>query len=93
MPTPTAAGDIVSYDIYYVNTPHIHQQYRHQTLPGLLQLTQSHCEKDAHRQRGRPDIKSHPKVLAATRRTTHDDITARATTEWGLRTAMACDGP
>eukprot|EP00965_Chrysotila_dentata_P082464 2722631-Pleurochrysis_carterae.AAC.1 len=29
MPTPTAAGDIVSYDIHYVSTPHIHggQQY------------------------------------------------------------------
>eukprot|EP00965_Chrysotila_dentata_P051501 1708250-Pleurochrysis_carterae.AAC.1 len=29
MPTPTAAGDIVSYDIYYVSKPHIHggQQY------------------------------------------------------------------
>eukprot|EP00965_Chrysotila_dentata_P045927 1526616-Pleurochrysis_carterae.AAC.2 len=29
MPVPTAAGDIVSYDIYYVSLPHVHdgQQY------------------------------------------------------------------
>eukprot|EP00965_Chrysotila_dentata_P162210 5356855-Pleurochrysis_carterae.AAC.1 len=29
MPATTAAGDIISYDIYYVSVPHVHggQQY------------------------------------------------------------------
>eukprot|EP00965_Chrysotila_dentata_P168137 5552401-Pleurochrysis_carterae.AAC.1 len=29
MPVPVAAGDIVSYDVYYVSVPHIHGGQRY----------------------------------------------------------------
>eukprot|EP00965_Chrysotila_dentata_P241716 6204442-Pleurochrysis_carterae.AAC.1 len=91
MPATKAAGDIVSYDTYYMSTPHVHggQKYvinfhdHYSTFNMLYLLAQN--KADAHRQRGGPDLETKQRLPPSDRHVPHHDLTARTSAEWSMR--------